>query len=84
MLKMQTITRPLKKLCGTGIARHLPLLVVVALLQFASGCDKDKSPTESSDDCVRIGAVCKDGTTTDATGSGACSHHGGVDHWLCK
>lgn len=30
----------------------------------------------------RIGAVCKDGTTTSATGKGACSHHGGVDHWL--
>ena len=31
---------------------------------------------------ARTGAVCKDGTTTSATGSGACSHHGGVDHWL--
>jgi hypothetical protein len=25
--------------------------------------------------------VCRDGTTSTATGSGACSHHGGVDHW---
>jgi hypothetical protein len=30
----------------------------------------------------RIGAVCRDGTTSTATGSGACSHHGGVDHWI--
>ena len=29
----------------------------------------------------RIGAVCKDGTTSTATGSGACSHHGGVSCW---
>jgi len=29
----------------------------------------------------RIGAVCKDGTTSKATGSGACSHHGGVSCW---
>jgi hypothetical protein len=29
----------------------------------------------------RIGAVCNDGTTSTATGSGACSHHGGVSCW---
>lgn len=29
----------------------------------------------------RIGAMCKDGTTSTATGSGACSHHGGVSCW---
>ena len=32
----------------------------------------------------RIGAVCNDGTTSTATGSGACSHHGGVDYWLYR
>jgi len=32
----------------------------------------------------RIGAVCRDGTTTSATGRGACSHHGGVRYWLYK
>jgi hypothetical protein len=30
----------------------------------------------------RVGAVCNDGTTSSATGSGACSHHGGVQCWL--
>lgn len=30
----------------------------------------------------RIGAVCKDGSTTSVKGSGACSGRGGVDHWL--
>jgi hypothetical protein len=29
----------------------------------------------------RIGATCNDGTTSTATGSGACSHHGGVSCW---
>jgi hypothetical protein len=33
---------------------------------------------------IRIGAVCKDGTTSSATGSGACSYHGGVDHWIYR
>ena len=30
----------------------------------------------------RTGAVCADGSTSSATGSGACSWHGGVDYWL--
>jgi hypothetical protein len=29
----------------------------------------------------RIGAICNDGWTSTATGSGACSHHGGVSCW---
>lgn len=29
----------------------------------------------------RIGAICNDGWTSSATGSGACSHHGGVSCW---
>ena len=31
---------------------------------------------------VRTGAKCRDGTTSSATGRGACSHHGGVSYWL--
>ena len=33
---------------------------------------------------VRTGAVCKDGTSSTATGKGACSHHGGVAYWKTK
>jgi hypothetical protein len=33
---------------------------------------------------VRIGAICRDGWESSATGRGACSHHGGVDHWLYR
>ena len=29
----------------------------------------------------RIGAICRDGTKSSATGRGACSHHGGVAQW---
>jgi uncharacterized protein YgiM (DUF1202 family) len=32
----------------------------------------------------RVGAVCKDGTSSSATGRGACSHHGGVSRWLTE
>lgn len=30
----------------------------------------------------RVGAICRDGTRSSATGRGACSHHGGVSRWL--
>lgn len=30
----------------------------------------------------RVGAICSDGSQSSATGSGACSHHGGVYQWL--
>ncbi|MCX6168689.1 MAG: hypothetical protein NTX65_05095 [Ignavibacteriales bacterium] len=53
------------------------LLIGFFLLLFCVNC-KDSS----TDPSERKGAVCKDGTRTDATGSGACSSHGGVDHWL--
>ena len=33
-------------------------------------------------DGVRTGAMCNDGTTSSATGRGACSRHGGVNYWL--
>lgn len=30
----------------------------------------------------RVGAICRDGWRSSATGRGACSHHGGVSEWL--
>jgi len=33
---------------------------------------------------ARVGAICKDGTRSSATGRGACSHHGGVAQWLYR
>lgn len=33
---------------------------------------------------VRIGALCKDGFNSNATGSGACSYHEGVSEWQYK
>lgn len=32
----------------------------------------------------RTGAICHDGWRSSATGSGACSHHGGVSHWTTR
>ena len=30
----------------------------------------------------RVGARCRDGSRSNATGRGACSHHGGVAYWI--
>jgi hypothetical protein len=59
--------------------RTFIFIIVLSFTIYLLAC---KNPASS--DCDRTGAVCKDGTTTTATGSGACSSHGGVDHWLCK
>lgn len=32
----------------------------------------------------RVGAICRDGSRSSATGRGACSHHGGVAQWVYK
>jgi competence protein ComEC len=39
------------------------------------------TPPPSPGGRYRIGAVCRDGTLSTATGSGACSSHGGVSCW---
>ncbi len=43
-----------------------------------------KVATETVQRRVRVGAVCNDGWNSKATGRGACSHHGGVHHWVYK
>lgn len=60
-------------------------LVVIFGSVTVTGC-KDNTVT-STGDCPadqRTGAVCNDGTTSSATGSGACSSHGGVKNWICR
>ncbi|MBL7877433.1 MAG: hypothetical protein JNL53_17340 [Cyclobacteriaceae bacterium] len=51
------------------------ILVFVIVSMFGVSCEEP---------CVRVGAKCKDGTTSTATGSGACSGHGGVKEWICQ
>lgn len=73
-------TKPMKSLVIT--------LLIVGLTTLS--CTKEETPSQTlsgncqTDASLRRGAKCKDGTTSNATGSGACSSHGGVDYWLCK
>jgi hypothetical protein len=56
-----------------AVLRTLFTIVLASAMSFGGSA--------SQGDRHRIGAVCKDGTTSTATGSGACSHHGGVSCW---
>ena len=53
--------------------KRIILGFALALSVAASGIAADR---------VRTGAECNDGTTSSATGSGACSHHHGVKCWI--
>ena len=62
--------------------KHILLIIFTAII--ISACGKD-DPVQCDDDHTeRVGAVCNDGSRSEATGQGACSHHGGVKYWLCK
>ena len=58
------------------------ILFTIITLTLLCGCAKDE--TCSAGDSNIIGATCNDGTTSSATGSGACSSHGGVAIWTCS
>jgi hypothetical protein len=66
---MATFSNSLRKTGGL-------LLVAGALTAFTSN---DAAQPKTG---PRYGAICNDGWPSPATGSGACSHHHGVDHWL--
>ena len=60
----------------------LILAILIALMVFS--CEYEESGHQcGSNERDRIGAICNDGSRSNATGAGACSHHGGVDYWLC-
>jgi hypothetical protein len=59
-------------------------LLLLTGINVACSDDLDQGVPCDSVRTNRIGAKCMDGSTSTATGSGACSHHGGVDYWICK
>ncbi len=50
----------------------------------SGGSHRPRATVAASSGGGRIGAVCRDGWRSTATGSGACSHHGGVAYWLYR
>ena len=66
----------------------LLFLILILTIFISSSCDKCKESGTThecdNNDSKRVGCMCNDGTQSTATGSGACSGHGGVDYWLCN
>lgn len=67
------------------------LIILLAFFFFLTSnfsCSKKCESSGVSHECdnndtQKVGCMCNDGTQSTATGSGACSGHGGVKHWLC-
>jgi hypothetical protein len=60
------------------------LVGIVAFCILFYACEKCSEYSCDTNDPNIIGAYCNDGTTSDATGQGACSSHGGVKSWRCE
>lgn len=63
--------------------KKITIFIILIVLLFIGSCEKQEFPCDNVH-TQRIGARCNDGTKSDATGSGACSNHGGVKYWICK
>ena len=54
----------------------------ITLPNFNNLTPQQPTTSNTQKNKVIVGAVCKDGTRSTATGSGACSYHGGVSYWI--
>ena len=50
--------------------KNSTFLILIAIVLLLSSCKKGK------------GAICNDGWRSYSTGSGTCSWHGGIDHYI--
>jgi hypothetical protein len=57
-------------------------IICFVALVVLTACADITGPTDNNSTARRVGAICNDGTKSSATGSGACSSHGGVRVWI--
>lgn len=62
----------------------MKILMRLLLTLSMISCSKDDGVPCDRMHQLRIGANCMDGTRTKVTDSSACSHHNGVQYWVCK
>lgn len=65
---------------AASVGEPLPTAIRATALPRPTARPQTLAPQPSSGG--RIGAICRDGSRSFATGRGACSHHGGVAYWL--
>ncbi len=66
----------------TKYGRSWRVLLAVVALVVALSASVVAATTGIAAAQARTGAICMDGWRSYSTGSGTCSHHGGVDYWL--
>jgi hypothetical protein len=84
VLSAPASTEPAPAPTGTASAEPAPTVAADEPIgKFETG-PKPKAPKllPTSGAKVRVGATCRDGSGSSATGQGACSHHGGVRAWM--
>jgi hypothetical protein len=84
-LRLSSIPINLKDAIAQGYtpcSRCKPPIIKEKISKVAS--NKVPKVNASKNSGERIGCICRNGTRSYATGRGACSHHGGVEHWLYK
>lgn len=84
----------MRKLKSFIITNLIRLVIIIAFLGLFFGpriMDGFTSVKVLTDSCLeeskhkyRVGAICRDGWRSSATGRGACSNHSGVKRWLYK
>ncbi len=57
-------------------------ITLVGTYVYVAPAQSSATTSYSTTSGGRTGAICNDGSSSTATGSGACSHHGGVSYWL--
>lgn len=62
----------------------IKIVAVITLSITLNSCKKCTTYGCQAGDPNITGAYCQDGTQSNATGSGACSGHGGVSQWRCE
>jgi len=62
--------------------RSLVLFLLLVVPILISNFKNAEANNEEFFKKYRVGAECCDGWDSDATGRGACSHHGGVKYWI--
>lgn len=74
LLRTEVTKKPVEQITTEGTYEAPPQK------QSIRSAPSTQAPKSSSNG--RTGAICSDGTHSNATGRGACSHHGGVSQWL--
>lgn len=69
------VTEPVNEVTSIGT-------YVAPTPKATSPAPQTRSTAPQTTSSGRTGATCRDGTHSNATGRGACSHHGGVATWL--